>query len=646
MKKFQKIVSALTAAVMSCSMAAISMFTPASAADKTATEIVNDMGLGWNLGNTFDCWNTRGWTTDTETAWGNIKTTQAMIDAVKAAGFDSIRIPITWYENMDASTYDIDDAYLARIKEVVDYAYANDMYVIMNMHWDWVSDGSLWLNKGMDALPQYQTMWTEIANYFKDYDNHLVFESMNEVTFDYDTLNTFNQKFVDLMRASGGNNSNRLLLLAGANTDLTKTCTPEFVVPDDKMVAVSIHYYYPSTWAVATVSDPNAQGYWGYRNDWGTDDDKQEVYNTFAKVKAYFADEGIPVIFGEYGVVTNCGKDHDSIVSYLDTIASSALATDGVTAFLWDAGDAGDMQYFSRKNLSWFDEDYMNVYKNLKENGTQIEFEYDIKKTSDTSDRATVTPTKSGDDYKVDLAPYAGKGVTIKEVQIKGKGGWGMAFEATNLDGSRRDWTSEAGTDTITVDGIFEGDNGSESYTMTMVGDLTFQLWWDKDDAYIDSVTLVFDKPISYTATEVSVTAKQKEQTPTEATEATEDTSETEIETPPPTEWTEPTEDTSETQPETPAPTESTEPTEDTVNTESDNPEMTASKVGDADDNGEVDILDVITINKAIMGKENLSDKGLANIDFNKNGKPDSNEAMTLLKLIVGLITEQEALNS
>ena len=634
MKKFHKIVSALTAAVMSCSMTIGSMFTPVNAADKTAVEIVNDMGLGWNLGNTFDCWNTRGWTTDTETGWGNAKTTPEMINAVKATGFDSIRIPITWYENTDSSTYDIDDAYLARIKEVIDYAYANDMYVIINMHWDWVSDGSLWLNKGMDALPQYQTMWTEIANYFKDYDNHLVFESMNEVTFDYKTLNTFNQEFVNLVRKTGGNNSNRLLLLAGANTDLTKTCTPEFVVPDDKMVAVSIHYYYPSTWAVATVSDPNSPQYWGYRNDWGTADDKQEVYNTFAKVKAYFADEGIPVIFGEYGVVTNCGKDHDSIVSYLDTVASSALATDGVTAFLWDAGDAGDMQYYSRKNLKWFDEDYMNVYKNLKENGTQIEFEYDIKKTSDTSDRSTVKPTKSDDDYKVDLAPYAGKDVTLKQVLINGKGGWGMAFEATNPDGSRRNWTSEAGTDTITVDGIFEGDNGTESYTMTMSGDLTFQLWWDKDDAYIDSVTLVFDKPISYTATEVSVTAKQKEQQPTESTsETTEETSETPTETE--TETQEPTQDT-----ETP----SQESSENL--SESDNPEMSASKAGDADGNGEVDILDVITINKAVMGKESMSEKGLVNIDFNKNQKPDATEAMTVLKLIVGLITEEQAVNS
>ena len=627
MKKFQKVLSALTAGVMTCSMALSTMFVPANAEDKTAIDIVNDMGLGWNLGNTFDCWNTRGWTTDTETGWGNAKTTPEMIDAVKAAGFDSIRIPITWYENTDEKTYDIDDAYLARIKEVIDYAYANDMYVIMNMHWDWVSDGSLWLNKGIDALPQYQTMWTEIANYFKDYDNHLVFESMNEVTFDYKTLNTFNQEFVNLVRKSGGNNSNRLLLLAGANTDLTKTCTPEFVVPDDKMVAVSIHYYYPSTFAVATISDPNNKSYWGYKNDWGTDADKQEVYNTFAKVKAYFADEGIPVIFGEYGVVTNCGKDHDSIVSYLDTIASSALATDGVTAFLWDAGDAGDMQYFSRKKLAWFDDDYKNVYKNLKENGTSIEFEYDIKKNSATSDRSTVTPTKSGEDYTVDLAPYAGKGVQLKQVLIDGKGGWGMSFDATNPDGSRRNWTCEAGTDTITVDGIFESDDGTkESYNMTMAGNLNFQLWWDKDGAVINSVTLVFDKEISYTATEVSVTAKQKEQKPTEITP-----SETENETPPPTEPTEGVTEPSE---------EITEPSEESQ--EPSGSVVTVEKLGDADGNGDVDILDVITINKAILGKDTISESGLANIDFNKNKKPDSDEALTVLKLIVGILKEAD----
>ena len=148
-------------------------------------------------------------------------------------------------------------------------------------------------------------------------------------------------------------------------------------------------------------------------------------------MKAYYADEGVPVIVGEYGVVTNAegGKDHNSIVEYLNTVASTALATNGVSAFLWDAGNAGDMQFFDRQNLKWFDDDFGNVYQNLKENGTPIEFDYDIKKNTATSDRTTIELSGSPD-YSIDLGAYAGNGVSIKQVILNGtpEGGWGVSF--------------------------------------------------------------------------------------------------------------------------------------------------------------------------------------------------------------------------
>lgn len=658
MKKFHKVISAVTAAVMSCSMAASTMLTSTvMAADKTAIDIVNDMGLGWNLGNTFDCWNTRGWTTDTETAWGNPTTKKEMIDAVKAEGFDSIRIPITWYENTNASTYDIDDAYLGRIKEVIDYAYANDMYVIINMHWDWVSDGSLWLNKGEASLPQYTTMWTEIANYFKDYDQHLVFESMNEVTFDYAELNKMNQSFVDTVRKTGGNNANRLLLLAGANDDLTKTCNPEYKVPDDKMVAVSIHYYSPPTFAVAKLQDT-----WGYTDKWGTEEEVQAIYDSFAKVKAYYADEGIPVIMGEYGVVTNeeGQKDHNSVVKYLDTVASTALATNGVTAFLWDAGNAGDMQFYDRVNLKWFDQDYANVYKNLRENGTPIEFEYDIKKKTSTSDRTTIRLNGSPD-YSIDLAPYAGQGITIKQVILNGtpEGGWGVSFPATNPDGSHRDWTSEAGavgadgTCTIDIDGIFVGDNDvTENYVLDFGGNMDFAKWWGPDDAVLESVTLVFDKEITYTELEATATAKKREQKPTEPevdpTESEPDTSEA-TETDTSEEIEQDTTKPTETEPDTTKPTE-VDPTEDdgndTLPTETQEDQgIQPTKLGDADLNDEVNILDVIAVNRAILGKDVLPEQAMVNIDFNKNGYADASESLAILKYLVKIFTEEDLID-
>ncbi|MBR6791890.1 MAG: glycoside hydrolase family 5 protein, partial [Ruminococcus sp.] len=239
----------------------------------TAIDIVNDMGLGTNLGNTFDAWNTGG---TVETAWGNAITTKAMIDEIHNYGFDSIRIPVTWYEHMNASTYEIDDDYIARLKEVIGYCYDNDMYVIIDMHWDWVSDGSLWLNKGISAVTQFRGMWTDIAENFIDYDQHLVFQSMNEVRWtsgagstytdnDYSVLNSLNAAFVDVVRSTGGNNEDRLLLLAGADANLTNTLNSKYEVPDDDMVAVDIHYYNPSTFCVAETDST-----WGYTSTWGT----------------------------------------------------------------------------------------------------------------------------------------------------------------------------------------------------------------------------------------------------------------------------------------------------------------------------------------------------------------------------------------
>ena len=180
MKISKRILSAVTASVISTSVciSSIGSLGTAGAAGMTAIDIVNDMGLGTNLGNTFDAWNTGG---TVETAWGNAITTKAMIDEIHNYGFDSIRIPVTWYEHTDASTYEIDDDYIARLKEVIGYCYDNDMYVIIDMHWDWESGGSLWLNKGISAVTQFRGMWTDIAENFIDYDQHLVFQSMNEV---------------------------------------------------------------------------------------------------------------------------------------------------------------------------------------------------------------------------------------------------------------------------------------------------------------------------------------------------------------------------------------------------------------------------------------------------------------------------------
>lgn len=267
MKKFSKVISAVTASamMMTASISTFGSITAVDAADNmTAIEIVNDMGLGWNLGNTFDAWSTNYKngncpSSQYETMWGNVATTQEMISEIHKYGFNSVRIPVTFYKCTDPSTYTISEDYLKRVKEVAEYCTNEGMYAIIDMHWDWVdpsNNADLWLNKGLDSETQFKTMWKQIANYFKDCDQHVVFQDMNEVWWSnnytsassasYTTLNTLNQDFVDTVRATGGNNADRLLVLAGANADLTKTISSSYKLPDDDMVAVDVHYYTPS----------------------------------------------------------------------------------------------------------------------------------------------------------------------------------------------------------------------------------------------------------------------------------------------------------------------------------------------------------------------------------------------------------------
>ena len=296
--------------------------------DISSIDLTKDMGNGINLGNTMEAYNhsalmpasgeiTADMVTKCETAWGQPVTTQEMIDGMKSAGFDTLRIPVAWtnlmdYENND---YTIPAAYMARVKEIVDYARADDMYVIINDHWD----GDWWGMFGQKgelaekAWDMYEQIWTQISTEFKDYGDHVIFESANEelgarlndkwpqddtgvdgtLTEDecYSTMNKINQKFVDVIRASGGNNENRFLLIAGYDTNIDKTLNFRFNMPKDTAtdkLLISVHFYDPSDYCIGTVAT------------WGKQKQLQAVNDTLAKMKTY-VDRGIGVVIGEYG---------------------------------------------------------------------------------------------------------------------------------------------------------------------------------------------------------------------------------------------------------------------------------------------------------------------------------------------------------
>lgn len=338
--------------------------------DITSMELVKDMGLGWNLGDTLDvCQADRdgdgkvnehveeGEKVD-ETLWGNPKATKELFTALKEDGIKSVRIPVTWRDHMDADG-NVDREWMDRVHEVVDYAYGQDMYVILNVHHDgggdpkfgaWIIEGAK--NDKENTLAKYKKLWSQIAEEFKDYGDKLVFESMNEVGFDglaesaaYGLLNEFNQEFVTLVRGNGGNNGTRHLLIAGYWTDIARTCDSRFNMPDDPAgrCIVSVHYYTP--WEFCTTN---------IHNTWGTDAEVKQMEDLYGMMKTNFVDKGIPVIIGEYAA---SGNDKASCVFFIEKMVK--LCSDyGMAPFYWDNGGQVD-----RNTYEWRTPDFLEAMK-------------------------------------------------------------------------------------------------------------------------------------------------------------------------------------------------------------------------------------------------------------------------------------------
>ncbi len=234
----------------------------------STTDLVKEMGAGWNLGNTFeatDRWDS-GWSdsftvNDVETGWGNPTTTQAIFDKVADQGFKSVRIPVSWYRWVDDDNgYKIDSAWMSRVKEIVSYAYAHDMYVIVNMHHDdkdWL-DISKTGDEWEAVKEKYQAIWVQIAAEFKDYDEHLLLEGGNEMVADgdwwghsqyyFDNQNELYQIFVDTVRSSGGNNAKRYLVLPTYGAQWYSHQWGNLVIPNgDSHCIIDIHWYRTNT---------------------------------------------------------------------------------------------------------------------------------------------------------------------------------------------------------------------------------------------------------------------------------------------------------------------------------------------------------------------------------------------------------------
>lgn len=345
--------------------------------DLTALELSRLMGNGINLGNTMEAYGRPelGINADTskyETFWGQPVTTEEMIAGMKSCGFDSIRIPVAWTNMMDYENgdYTIADAYLDRVDELITYAINNGMYVIINDHWDgswWGMFGSATEETRETAFTMYTSMWTQLAERYHDYDESLIFESGNEELGNrlndtdickdsgslsedecYEMTNRINQTFVDTVRATGGNNADRFLLIAGYNTNIAKTCDDRFKMPKDTIpdkLLVSVHYYDPWNYC---GTDSGTQ--WGTHGEY-------ETQNADLKKMTKFTEQGYGVIIGEYGVLAkDDGTLKDSITAYTENLLDNCDLYNFVP-MLWDTST-----FFLRSELTFSDDDLLALY--------------------------------------------------------------------------------------------------------------------------------------------------------------------------------------------------------------------------------------------------------------------------------------------
>ena len=381
MSTAKKTLSVITAVAIFAIAALMTMCVTqvASAAEmngNTATELVSFIGTGWNLGNTLDAIG-GGNSPSSETSWGNPKTTKAMIDAVKAQGFSAVRVPVSWGNHTTGDNFTIDSKWLARVKEVVDYCIDNDMYVILNIHHDTSTQYYYPSSEYKERSVKFvNSIWTQVAKYFKDYDQKLIFETLNEprlagtgdewwfdvnypnnaVRDSISAINALNQTAVDAIRAAGGKNTDRCIMVPGYGASIDGCTTSTFKLPDDSTpnrLIVSVHAYTPYNFAL------NANGTAEFTNDL-----KNEVDYLYSTIKSHFIDKGVPAIIGETSASNkNNAAERVKWAQYY----MGKSAEYGVPCMLWDnnafnGSDKGECHgHLNRSTLGWYDKAFVDA---------------------------------------------------------------------------------------------------------------------------------------------------------------------------------------------------------------------------------------------------------------------------------------------
>jgi len=320
----------------------------------TAVEIAKNIKIGLNVGNTLEA-------TGSETGWGNPLITNDLIKAIKQNGFNAIRLPCDWNQYADPTTAKISASWLARVKQVVQYCVDNQLYVILNIHWDggWLENNCT-VDKQVANNAKQKAFWEQIATTFRDFDEHVLFASANEPNVadatQMSVLLSYHQTFINTVRASGGKNAYRVLVVQGPSTDIEKTNNLMASLPTDKTpnrMMAEVHYYTPYNFCGLTKDETwgNMAYYWGanyhsttdaaHNSTWG---EEATVDTNFGLMKKQFVDKGIPVVIGEFGVIRRDNLTGDALklhlasrAYFLKYVTKQAIAN-GLLPFFWDTG--------------------------------------------------------------------------------------------------------------------------------------------------------------------------------------------------------------------------------------------------------------------------------------------------------------------
>ncbi|MGA1977913.1 MAG: cellulase family glycosylhydrolase [Bacteroidales bacterium] len=319
---------------------------------ETAVDIAKNIKIGWNVVNTLEA-------IGGETAWGNPLITNDLIKLVKQSGFNAVRLPCSWNQYANQTTAQIQTSWLERVKTVIQYCINNNLYVILNIHWDggWLENNcTTSMQKAVNA--KQKAFWEQIATYMRDFDDRLLFASANEPDAEdavqMDVLLSYHQTFINAVRSTGGKNAYRILVVQGPKADIETTNSLMTQLPSDSTLnrmMVEVHYYTP--WNFCGMTEDETWGnqffYWGrnyhsttdlaHNPTWGEED---AVNNYFSLMKKQFVDKGIPVVLGEFGAILRSSLPGDTLKLHLASrayffkyVAMQANA-DGLLPFIWD----------------------------------------------------------------------------------------------------------------------------------------------------------------------------------------------------------------------------------------------------------------------------------------------------------------------